>query len=307
MVSVIHGNYSGFPCPSCGTLSQPLEDPDFDGFFRGASWICLACDVRTSVWTLLLDSLRSDNPLTPGAVAIGAATSAFGEIVLERELGTELNLAELGVPPEANVLGVYLTPLGGEQGVLFPTMMVQSLTREPVSHELYFFGHSIQGGAESTRVTVMCTWFNLTEPEAEPLMTALQAYSEGAYRQAIVPASVAVEDKLGSVLRDYFQQFAGKEKVESFLSNGATFGYQLSPLLPALMAGVGAPPLTEHLAGQLSRLRTLRNKVAHEHVEVSKKDASEVVLAAFFGFHYLRLYGNLLQVRISPIEGSAKP
>jgi hypothetical protein len=294
MVSSIH-QYSGLPCPSCGIPSH-FEDAAFDGFFRGSSWICLACDMHGSLWTMLLDSLRSDNQLAPGAVAIGAATSAFGQIVLEREHGTGLNLAELGVPPEANVLGVYLTPIGSEQGVLFPAMTVQSLTRKPVSHELFFFGHPIQGGAESTRVGVMCTWFNPTEPEAEPLMTALQAYSEGSYRQAIVPASVAVEAKLGSVLRDYFQQFAGKEKVESFLSTGATFGFQLSPLLPALMAGVGAPPLTEHLAGQLNRLKTLRNKVAHEHVEVSKNDASEVVLAALFGFHYLRLYGKLLRV-----------
>jgi hypothetical protein len=282
---------------------------DFDDFFHGSSWTCPHCGESASLWNLLLDSLRSDHLLMPGAVAIGAASSAHGQIILEREGGTLLNLSELGVPSEATVLAVWLTPgpSDNEPGFLTPAIVAQSLTRQPVPHEVFLIGHPVNGGADSVPVGVMCTWFNLTEPEAEPLMTAMQAYSEGAYRQAIVPASVAVEDKLGSVLRDYFQQFAGKEKVESFLSNGATFGYQLSPLLPALMAGVGAPPLTEHLAGQLNRLRTLRNKVAHEHVEVSKKDASEVVLAAFFGFHYLRLYGNLLRVRISPIEGSAKP
>ncbi|GIJ30642.1 hypothetical protein Vqi01_58040 [Micromonospora qiuiae] len=131
------------------------------------------------------------------------------------------------------------------------------------------------------------------DPELVPLWSAIEAYSSGAYQEAIVPAAVAVEYKLASVLRAYFKQFAGEGRVDDFLQNGVTFSYQLNPLLPAVMHGVGAPKLRDEVANKLSWLRGKRNKVAHKHEAVTQDEAADAVVAALFGYQYLALYGPL--------------
>jgi hypothetical protein len=212
------GSFSGFTCPECGEIAPPLDDKDFDAYFRGGSWSCQKCGAQASILKLLTDAIRSDNPLLPGAVGLGAANSAFASITLHPDSTLELNLAELGVPEEAMVLGVSLTPVGvPETGVLIPATFVQQVTRASVPHVLHLFGRSLGEEAQPTTVNVLCTWLSdSVEPEMQPLMSAIEAYSEGDYRQAIVPASVAVEDKLGSVLRAHYMQFAGRDRSTGF-------------------------------------------------------------------------------------------
>jgi hypothetical protein len=63
------------------------------------------------------------------------------------------------------------------------------------------------------------------------------------------------------------------------------------------MAAVGAPAIPEEVSSRLNALRTLRNKVAHEHREVTKAEAADVLLGSVFGYRYLSLYGPLLAAK----------
>jgi hypothetical protein len=290
-------SFSGLPCPKCGHVIEAPGSTEFDGYFRKASRQCPFCNENIPLWSSLLGAMRAENSLMPGAVALGAARSTFGTITLRRDVPTTLDLSQLDVPPDSTVLSIHFTVVGGASpGFLTPALMSQSVTRDSIPHVLSIFPARVDGGADENVMNVLCTWFDSAgvDLEAEALLSAIESYSEGKYRQAIVPASVAVEDKLNSVLRSHFGQFAGKDKVSSFLSDGATFGYQLNPLLPSLMSFVDAPAMPTELTDGLSKLRKLRNKVAHEHHVVTRNEASESVLAAVFGYRYLELYGQLL-------------
>ncbi|MEU9510435.1 hypothetical protein AB0D32_29615 [Micromonospora sp. NPDC048170] len=289
--------FSGMPCVSCTTISAPLTDADFADYFRGGLWTPSACNHSVSLWRAVRAAVGSDHALMPGAVAISVAKLSFGELTLKRKETVNLDLHHIGVPEGARILGVFLTPHGGneEDGWLAPAISAQSFTTAPIPHQFWLHGFAAQGGSDSTNVNVLCSWVDpVSDPELLPLWSAVEAYTAGSYQDVIVPASVAVESKLGSVLHAHFRQFAGREKVERFLQDAATFSYQLSPLLPAVMSGTGAPELPEEVAGMLSWLRNIRNKVAHSHAAVSREQAADAVCASLFGFRYLASYGPLV-------------
>lgn len=139
------------------------------------------------------------------------------------------------------------------------------------------------------------------EPEIEPLLSAAKAFTTNDFRGAIVPAQIAVELKMSQVLTAHFGQFGSKDDVQSFLNNGATYGHQLRFLVPSLFGAVGAPELPEDVRVALQSLRKKRNQVGHEHAATERSEAGLMLLAALFGYWYLRIYGS----RLSPAPTSA--
>jgi hypothetical protein len=247
---------------------------------------------------LLSRVFESQNPFTPGASAIDMAKSSAALITLKRNEATILNLSTLGVPENARILSVFLTPNSTEsnEGFLYPGIVLQSIKRGPIPRDHLLHPIPFFGGEDIANIAVLCSWMDpAADPELSPLATALEAYDAGADQEVIVPAAVAVEFKLGSVLRDYYLRFAGRKKVETFLQDAATFSHQLSPILPSVMSAVNAPPLGELIAGKLNWLRSKRNQVAHNHASVSRHEATDAVLAAIFGYRYLSIYGPLLK------------
>jgi len=290
-VIVAVGNYTGFACPACHRSSPPVTDEDYDAYFRGRHWTCPHCPHQSSLWKLIGELVRNEHPLTPGAVGLGLATTSLGHFPLRADEWLTIDLSAMGVPPEADVISVVMTP----GAAVFPLAHMQQTRPGPVPHAFSLFGKSLELDATEAIVNLMCIWFSPgQDPTLQPLVAAVEACTNARFREAVVPASVAVEDKLGAALYMHYSQFAGRKTVDEFLSNGATFGYQLNPLLRSLMALVGAPELPTEVASGLSQLRTLRNKVAHEHREITRASAADVLVAAIFGYRYISLYESML-------------
>ncbi|QDW30051.1 hypothetical protein FFF93_009955 [Arthrobacter sp. KBS0702] len=207
----------------------------------------------------------------------------------------ELDLADWGVPPEAQILSLTFTPQaepGG--GVLVPAALQQHLTKGPIAHVQRFVAWPLSGNPQTCEVTVGCVWLDSqAEVGMEPLVAAIESFSNKEYRAAVIPAMVAVEVKLNSVLAEHYSAFRAKKHAVDFL-NDTPLAFQLDYLLPSLMNLVGAPPLGSEVTRQLKTLKGFRNDVAHTHRPMSGAATADALLSAIFGYRYLSLYGGRL-------------
>ncbi len=210
------GGFSAIICPLCHSGgAASLAITDFDRYFRGLKWTCPFCHESLSYWQLVRQMLLSENSLAPGAVAIGLGRASYGTLTLKRDKPQDLKLSEIGVPDDAKVLGVFLTPNG--TGGLFPAFTLQSFTRASIPHDFYIHPLSMSGGSGPTEVSILCNWLSpTTDPEVIPLVNAVESYSTADYGNAVIPACVAVELKLYSVLHAHFMRFAGRKKSRTF-------------------------------------------------------------------------------------------
>jgi len=83
---------------------------------------------------------------------------------------------------------------------------------------------------------------------------------------------------------------AGKGKITSFLSDAATYSYQLNILLPWIAQNNDLPPFDPTIVGLLNRLRSTRNSLAHTgktEQPLDKDQTAELLTAALFGFRYI--------------------
>jgi len=286
----------GLHCPDCNGVSPAPTNDEFERYFVGEKWRCPHCRHEEVLWDKLLGAMLEDNPLVPGVIALGFAYATLVSFGMSKGVILPVHLEQAGIPADATLLDVFLTPQSVGDSGLFPALSLQRLQRQelPRSFAIHPVAWADEPDASEGVVHIMAVWAPASsEPEMAPLVTAAQSFVNGDYRGVIVPANVAVESKLYQVLAAHFSQFAGIDHVRSFLTDGATYGYQLRFLWPSVFSSAGAPDM-KSLPGELQRLRRLRNKVSHEHGDVDREDAARLLLAATFGYRYLSVYGHLI-------------
>jgi hypothetical protein len=206
------------------------------------------------------------------------------------------------VPPGSKVLYINYTPNGSGANALMPLEFhgnVSTLRFRADEVVLYPIPITDEGSSEETNVCVMVTWVphGKSDESWQNLFDAFEAFVAGQYAAVVVPANVAVESSLLRLMTTYVDRFVGKKRTEEFLSNAATYSYQLNTLLPIFAELNNLPRLPPHVVGSLNRLRSLRNDLAHAgttDAPLAKSDASEVLCGALFGFHYVRYLLNRL-------------
>lgn len=287
-------DFSGMMCPQCGVVSPPALDADYTSFFSGGRWHCSACSKNDSLWNILLSDMLQVNPLRPGVLSLGLAKAVMARDEIYRNKPVQVDFTSWGMPDDAQVLAVYITPHGTG---LFPALITNAVSRKAIPHGLNIYPTAIfdEKAAETAQITVLAIWVPASEkPEDGSLNAAVLAFLNDDFRGTIVPANVAVESKLHQVLLCYFSKFSGKKRAEEFLQDGATYSHQLRFLWPSAFQNTSAPKFDEKIMGNLQRLRGLRNDVAHRHGPVDRKEAAESLLSAIFAVRYLDIYGPLL-------------
>ena len=129
------------------------------------------------------------------------------------------------------------------------------------------------------------------------LISAFEFFLNKAYDSVVIPANVAVESKLNRVLFEVLRPAASNERIDSFLSDAATYGHQLNVLLPLITRFIEMPSLPDHIRGILNRLRKCGNTVSHEGklpIPTTVRHAAEYLCAAFFTFVYLKHFERKL-------------
>jgi len=252
------------PCVHCNA-SISIERQIAADYFRGVKMSCPSCGKLLDWWDTILRTIRENFMLIQAFAPIGARWTVF-HVMLQPNCSTELKFIDQGIPTDAVILNVIYTPDGGG---LFPLEMHGNMPlRFRIPNIINLYPRPIGGGPhKETQVSVLVTWVPHTaDDEAwRNLINAFQAYVLGRYHSAVIPANVAVESTTNRLLAAFFEKksLASQENVDSFLHGGATYAHQLNILLPTLLSFTDAPPLPDHIRGQLNRLRKLRNQMVH--------------------------------------------
>lgn len=286
-------------CLSCGH-SMPLDD-DADvvgAMLRGSPPACARCSETIDVWKLLTASMIVGEQ----AVAFGVPLGLRHTVSLYRVPVSgvkELDLVQCGVPATARIFRVVHDCSSLQPGKIVDIDALDSAQPPRLRYRILGLWVSADSAPEDIQGQTAILWAprDVDDSARLELFAALEAFSNGRLRDSIVPASVAVEAPLGRVLDDYFAWVnVGKERREAFLQDAATFSHQLNVLAPAVARHLAAPALPETVRGQLNRLRSLRNDVAHSGVtkELEPTDLGTCLAAAVVGFRYARLLGEFL-------------
>lgn len=280
----------------CRHCSRRL--PHYDGFiqdyFRGLTIKCGYCKAELDRWDELLRTVQNNSFSHEAFAAVGAEETVI-EIVLRRNEAFPLKLSDAGVPPDARIVHINYTP----NGHLFPLEMHGNVpTRHVIRNEIFLYPWPARVDEDKLatgKVTVFVTWLKqpATGESWDNLLAAFDAYTRDAFNSTLIPANVAVESALARLMKDLLRGVDRNDRVERFLTEAATYSYQLNIVLPLVAGYAGIRPMPDHLRQHLNRLRKLRNEMAHDgksRHSLTKAQAAELVTAALFGVRYVDFF-----------------
>lgn len=222
---------------------------------------------------------------------IGCKNSIFN-FTMEPNTTFELDFQNYGIPQNAKILYINYT---SQSGSLFPVEMHgnTSTLRFKKNKVLLYPIPSFESEKKPTIVTVLVSWFlpNDFDDALINLFEAFEEYIHGNYSGVIIPANVTIEITIYRLMNEFLKEFSNNKKVEEFLTNNATYGYQLSILLPMFLSFKGKEEISDQIIGNLNRLRKLRNEYAHngkiKNIP-SKIEIAEILTSCLFVFHYIK-------------------
>ncbi len=94
-------------------MQPPPEDGQFRDYFEGRSWVCTNCGHSQDLWHILLARVLDDHPLVPGIVSLGLGAFTLITRSLQQEATLLVDFAEHGIPNDATVIDVVMTPQTG--------------------------------------------------------------------------------------------------------------------------------------------------------------------------------------------------
>ena len=295
-IRLLHTEMPHVPCPNCKQSVFAVDAANLYSYFQAAPICCEKCNRPVDWWTLLLKHAELRIPFYLYGL-VGAYTTLFVLRMKPNEI-TPLDLADIGVPADAHILNMNYTPNGPG---LFPIEVHGNAPiRHFAPHKLQLFGLPFGEPATSTPVAISVSWVQTVHGEEswQNLVQALEAYSINKFDSAIVPANVAVESRLASLLQEYYSRFASQNRIEDFLTNRATYSYQLNVLLPVMTHYLNFPNLPNHIVAELNKLRNMRNNIAHKGKlakRLDKSDCARLVCASIFGFGFVELLEKQLR------------
>jgi hypothetical protein len=278
---------------NCGEYIKEIDN-NIERYFSGHSIVCQKCITKLDWWKVVHNEIHDNFMLNSAFMQIGAKSKIF-TLVLKPNKRTNYKLSDYGIPESAKVLYINYTPYTEGGNGYFPIEMTGNIpTRKYSRSETVLWPVPIgEGNAEYTEVSVYVTWVEHSDLDESwgNLVSAFEHYSCEEYESCIVPANVAVESTLSIYLTSYLQNFAGKDRVKTFLEDGATYSHQLNVVLPILTKLNGVAELPSHIRSGLNKLRALRNQMAHNgktDKPLTKEVASEVLCSSLFGFRYIQ-------------------
>jgi hypothetical protein len=284
-------------CANCHTDINVDENEIPAAYFRGVLQSCPECSLPFDWWEVMLTAIRHPMPFGQQLAPVGARMTMIN-VLLRPNQRLTVRFSDHGVPDDAKIFLVHYTP---QSGGLFPIEMHGNTPRRRgVPSEVQLFPVPMGDGSNGeTQVNILVTWAPIDQLNYAwlSLVDAFEAYHAGLYHEAVVPANVEVESKLNALLSQFFNRNATADSVRGFLINGATYGRQLSVLLPALVGLIDAPALPDEIRGKLSQLNRLRNEIVHTGRLAStpnRDEMAELLCSALFGYRYLKIIEPLL-------------
>lgn len=289
---------SSIPCEKCGVL-QIVDNSLFERYFKKDPISCAGCKLNIDWWATVQNAIRK-NFMQFEAFSTLGANSKLIKIILKPNQRTSIKLSEHGISNDARILYINYTPQGGR---LFPLEIHGNVPRRRILGDeirLYPMPLGKTDEVGETEVGVMIVWVehSLEEESLVNITNAFDSYSTGYYQDAVVPANVSVESSLAKLMTAFISKFVGKERVENFLTDAATYNSQLNVVLPLIVNLKDLTSMPDNIRGLLNKLRGLRNQIAHlgkTKEELSQNDLADLLSAALFGLRYIALIDHELR------------
>lgn len=284
-------------CLNCNGFLD-FEPSNFIDFMQKKSTKCPSCQNSIN-WFDVVKKGIFDNFMENAALGYVGCKNSIFNFVIEPNTPKELDFENYGIPSNARILFINYTP---QDGNLFPIEMHgNTSTLRFKKNKVLLYPRPFHNDEQlmTTTVSVLVSWFvpNDFDNTLLNLLEGFEEYIHGNYLSVFIPANVAIENTIYRVMDEFLKEFASTKKVEEFLTNNATYGHQLSILLPMFLSIKQQEKIPDSMMGNLSRLRRLRNEYAHNgKIEnlPSKYEIAEILTSCLFIFHYMQfLYTNI--------------
>ena len=275
---------------SCDTdLPHPAEFV-FEYFDKAGTLTCGHCGTEIDVWNAVLRVLEFEFPLLGGqAYTFLGAKVTLIPIELTANQTRQVNFLELGVPKKSHIVCINYTP----EGEVFPLEVHGNQpTRGEHPRQVTLFGRpTVKKSGATAKINISVTWVPEVSNFApwKSLTEAIDAFAQKKYARIIIPANVFVETLTRSVLSKLMLKELSKKRVDDFLSNAASYKYQVNVLLPIFATFLELRPMPDKIRETLNRLRKLRNSLAHsgeKEIDITKHGAAELLCGALLGSSY---------------------
>ena len=289
----LHTEIYKTPCPECKAISFPITQENLSNYFHGVKMNCPKCNTNLDWWNLLLRHFDWEVPSYTYAI-VGGFTTSLRIFMKPNEIYT-LDLEKIGIPKESKILQTSYTPNGTG---LFPVELHGNTPqRHFIPNVINLYGRPFGEPADETPIAVQINWAEKSNDNQiwENIINAVESFTIKDYNACIIPSNVTVEATLNNIMTKYFSTFAAKDRVEDFLSSGATYSHQLNILLPMIAHNYNFPKMPDFIRGNLNKLRSFRNSLAHSgktEKQIDKKIVSELICSSAFGLSYLNLLEN---------------
>jgi hypothetical protein len=274
------------PCRSCNAI-LPFAAEVFPLYFSGRTVECPRCNSRLSWWDSVVDAVLQEFNFGQALVLAGTRAIALNVELISGET-TEVDLTAYGVPEQAEILYLNLTP----NGTPFPIIQGGNTPNlGPIGPRFHLYGRHYPDWRPGGKASLFAIWFAPGDADTtvRHLVDAARQYEAKRYEGVVVPANIAIEAAVTPLVALALRPFAGEKRLKEFLKDGATYSHQLNVLLPLVAHIVGVPTLDDRIRGILNRIRSLRNDVAHTGAckSQTRRDAAEHLAAVIFGMRHL--------------------
>lgn len=290
---------AGLPCPSCHELVG-LEHENFVAYFATGATPCPWCNGQLDWWKEARGDFARQFPEWQVATLVGATVTVVKVDLLPEQM-VEIHLAEHDVPPNAEILNVFVDLLpGGPPPCTHSALLVDppQLRLDPFPAVLRFYGAAHGQGTLPTTQVVTIAWIapDAADVSVHHLADAARQFAAERYRAMIIPANVAVEAALSPAMHEWVRCYSSKEDTDDFIGpRGATYSQQLKVLSKIASRALGIREMPNRIRNLLDELRQYRNDLVHrgtfhhkDRPAPNKEKAAEFLAAAAFGYHYAR-------------------
>ncbi len=297
-------------CVHCGAAIRPTDEAFLEYFEQGRV-TCVYCGRANDWWEQMVTIVRDSSWIASQVFRVIGAQWTLTRFFLERERVTTLDLKDHGVPEDATILDISYTPHSSGEGWLTPTEIQSNhpyRDNQVIRHYHVYYPVPMPVGkqaVERTEIGVSVVWVrHSADNEAlRSLVSAFRYFYTEQYVHAAIPANVAVEFTLKGMLTTLMRSVAGKDKVDGFLINAATYSDQLDILLPLLAKLLAFPALQSHIYDHLRTLRRYRNAIGHRgapNQPIPMAEMANCLTAVVFALRYL----TLLEPRLNQVASA---
>lgn len=302
MFSTTHAEYF---CPKCRNYKSTPNDVFGSDYLKDVynlrnNILCEKCNSNSLIheqngFLKVLEQIINTSFFNNIYQVLGSKNSVGVALMKENETN-HLYLEEMGIPKNAKILDINLTPNCN----LYPLKFMLNNPRynQNIDNKILIFypvnTFKWEKSKDENELSVIVQWILLEENDISDinLLQAIDNYIDKKPYELIMNANRCLELLCNQIC---FKEFIknndsskNKKSLENFLETGATYGYQLKYLLNLICKANNLILLEKDIIDEMDSLRKLRNEIAHQgqlknNRELTMKEKQKILSITILG------------------------